>query len=187
MSDTPPAIAHLETYLGTIDPKAGYWGWDRSDGVALQGIAFRDQPRVGATTIVSLRLGHHELCSPRGHVRQELLLACWDEFVCARVAQLLPVVADYALNEHLAYAPGQVCELVEPLLPDSQFDTLLCVRPFLFPQAFAVCEETDPRTEFIWLVPVTPAEAREAAEGFTDELIARWRADRVDLLDWHRE
>ncbi len=187
MSDMPPVLAHLETYFGPIDPKAGYWGWDRSDGVALQGIAFRDRPQVGATTIVSLGLGHHVFHSPRGHVRQELLLTCWDEFASDRVAKLIPIVADYALHEHVAFVPGQVIGPAGPLIPGSGLEALLCVRPFLFPQAFTVCEETDPQTEFIWLVPVTPAEAREAAEGFTDELIARWRADRVDLLDWHRE
>jgi hypothetical protein len=185
MADTPPVIRHIEAHLGRIDPAVGTWRWRRRGRSTLQA-AFRDRPRPGAVTVCSLGVGHHALCSTRGHVRQELLLACWGRFLSAELAGLLTAAAGYALEPHVALSPGQVLGPAGPLIPGSGLEALLCLEPRLHPATLAVCAATEPPTEFVWLVPVTPAEGREAAEGFVSELLARWERDRVDLLDWQR-
>jgi hypothetical protein len=185
MVDTSPVIRHVETHLGLIDPAVGYWAWNRADGSCLQLVAFRNQPRAGATSLCSLGLGHHQFCSPRGHVRQELILTCWDRFVSDDLARLVPVAADYALDGHVALSPGRVLGPAGPLITGSGLQALLCLEPFLHHASFAVCTDTQPATELIWLVPISVDEAREAANGH-GVLLSRWEQEGVDLLDWYR-
>ena len=175
----------MERHLGRIEPQAGHWGFER-EGTRLQILAFRGRPRRGATTLCSLGLSHHELCSPTGHVRQELLVACADQFANDRLARLLPCAADYALVGHTALVPGQVLGPAGPLLPGSDFQALLCLQPFLHAEALFLCRETEPPTEFLWLVPIVPGEAREVASSGVGPLLERWDRDGVDLLDWTR-
>jgi hypothetical protein len=186
MANTPPVIRHIETHLGQMDPKAGHWRWDHADGTLLQVLAFRDRPRKGAMTLCSLGLGHHQFCSPRGHVRQELLVSCWDRFVSARLAGILPVAAQYALDQHVALQPWQVLGPAGPLVPGSAVEALLCLEPLFFPESFAICPSTNPRTEFVWLVPISRQEVAQIQTGRREELLARWESGEADILDWGR-
>jgi hypothetical protein len=186
MNDTPPVIRHIETYLGLVDPKAGHWRWDHADGTLLQAVAFRDRPRKGAMTLCGLGLGHHQFHSPRGPVRQELLVSCWDRFVSARLAGILPIAAQYALDQHAALQPWQVLGPAGPLIPGSALEALLCLQPLLFPESFAVCRDTNPPTEFVWLAPISRQEVADVRSGRGEELLARWERGEVDILDWGR-
>jgi len=186
MDDTPPMIQHVESHLGLIDPKAGVWGWDHADGTLLQVAAFRDRPRKGATALCSLGLSHHQLCSPRGHVRQELFVSCLDRFVSRRLAGILPVAAQYALEQHTALRAWQVLGPAGTLLPDSVLEALLCLEPLLFPESFAICQDTNPRTEFVWLVPISRWEVAEVQAGRGEQLLTRWERGETDILDWDR-
>jgi hypothetical protein len=181
-----PVIRHIERHLGVIDPQAGHWDWDHREGGLLQVIAFRDKPLPGATTLCLLGLSHHELCSPQGHVRQELLLACSDRFVNRRLAGLLPFVANDALEGHTALLHGQVLGPGEPLIPGSGLRALLCLDPFLYPKTLGLCRETQPPTEFIWLVPISEPEVKAVEGEGVDQLWERWQTEGVELLDWFR-
>jgi hypothetical protein len=186
-ADVPPVIRHIEAHLGLIDPQVGLWGWDHRDtGTRLDVHGFRDSPLAGATTLCSTGLSCHELCSPRGHVRQELLLACWDRFVSRRLAGLLAIAASQALQERAALLHGQVLGPSGPLIPGSELQALLCLEPFLFPKTLTVCRDTRPPTDFIWLVPISEPEALEVASAGVSQLIDRWEAEGVQLLDWAR-
>jgi hypothetical protein len=169
-----------------IDPAVGAWSYRQTGRDTIQAVAFRDHPRREAVTVCSLGLGHHTLCSTRGHVRQELLVACWDDQLVPQLVSLLPIVAWDLIGRHVALSHGQVLGPAGPLIPGSGLEALLCLEPFLHPDSFAVCEATDPPTEFLWLVPVTPVEGEEAAAGGVSELLTRWERDGVDLLDWQR-
>lgn len=184
MDDTPPVIRHIEAYLGPVDPKAGLWGWNHADGTLLQVAAFRNGPVSGATTLCTLGLGHHEFCSTRGHVRQELLVAGWDRFAGERLAQLLPVAV--RPDGHTALTPSQVLGPAGPLLPGSQLTAFICMEPHGYPGGLSVCRDTEPATEFVWLVPASAEEAEAVVAGDTRRVVDRWKRERVDLLDWHR-
>jgi hypothetical protein len=185
-ADVPPVIRHIEAHLGLIDPRVGLWGWDHRGGTRLDVHAFRDRPLAGATTLCSFGLSEHEVCSPHGHVRQELLLACWDRFVTPRLADLAAIAANEALEGHTALLHGQVLGPAGPLIPGSELRALLCLEPFLYPDTLAVCRDTEPPTEFIWLIPISEAEAREVASAGARRLMDRWEAEEVQLLDWAR-
>jgi hypothetical protein len=181
-------MRHIEAHFGRINPGLGYWRFPLG-GYWLQVVAYRDQPRRGAATLCSLGLFHHELCSPTGQVRQEVVLAC-DARLAAdgRLACVVPCVAEAVLANRVALVPGQVFGPMGPVIAEvSPLDWLLCLPPKPFPRSFAVCERTDPRTHFTWLVPISADEAAEIRDSNLTSLEHRWEAGRVDLLDWHRK
>jgi hypothetical protein len=188
MATIPPVFGHVEAHLGLIDPSAGYWRFPLG-GYWLQVAAFRDQPRRGAVTLCSLGLWHHELGSPAGRVRHELVLAYADRSGAgARLACLFPCVGEAVLANREAPAPGQVFGPLGPVIAEvSPLEWLLCLPPRPFPRSFAVCEGTEPVTQFTWLVPISAAEAGEVREGHLASVERRWETEGADLLDWHRK
>ncbi len=188
MATIPTVFEHLEAHFGTIDPGAGYWRFPLG-GYWLQVVTFRDQPRPGAITLCSLGLWQHELCSPTGHVRQEMLLACEERLAAdGRLACLFPCVGEAVLTSRVALAPGQVFGPLGPVIAEvSPLEWLLCLPPRPFPPSFAICEGTEPPTHFTWLVPISAEEAGEVRAGNLASLERRWEKEAVDLLDWHRQ
>jgi hypothetical protein len=188
LATTPSVFEHVEAHFGRIDPNAGYWRFPLG-GYWLQVVAFRDQPRLGAITLCSLGLWHHELCSPAGAVRQEMVLACEDRLAAdGRLACLFPCVAETVLASRVALAPGQVFGPLGPVIAEvSPLECLLCLLPRPFPPSFAICEGTEPLTHFTWLVPISAKEAGEVRGGNLASLERRWEKAGVDLLDWHRK
>src|SRR5262249_29834116 len=155
----PPVIEHVEAHLGMIDSGAGYWRFPVG-GYWLQVVAFRNQPRPGAVTLCSLGLWHHELWSPTGQVRQELVLACEERLAAdGRLACLLPCVGEAVLANRVALAPGQIFGPMGPVIAEvSPLEWLLCLAPRPFARSFAVWKGTEPLTQFVWLVPISAGE-----------------------------
>jgi hypothetical protein len=188
MAKVPSVFEHLEAHFGTIDPAAGYWRFPVG-GYWLQVVTFRDRPRPGAVTLCSLGLGNHELSSPTGPGRQEVVLACEERLAAdGRLACLFPCVGEAVLAGRAVLPAGQVFGPLGPVIGEvSPLDWLLCLPPRPFPPSFAVCEGTEPRTHFTWLVPISAGEAEEVRGGNLAELERRWEEVGVDLLDWHRK
>jgi hypothetical protein len=188
MATIPPVVGHVEAHFGSIDPGAGYWRFPLG-GYWLQVVAFRDQPRPGAITLCSLGLWHHELRSPTGQARQEVVLACEDRLAAdGRLACLFPCVGEAVLTSRAALAPGQVFGPLGPVIAEvSPLEWLLCLPPRPFLPSFAVCKGTEPPTHFTWLVPILAEEAGEVRGGNLASLERRWEKEGVDLLDWHRK
>ena len=188
MPTIPSVFGHIEDHFGTIDPAAGYWRFPLG-GYWLQVVTFRDQPRPGAITLCSLGLWQHELCSPTGHVRQEILLGCKDPFAGdGRLACLFPCVGEAVLTSRVALAPGQVFGPMGPVIAEvSPLEWLLCLPPRPFHPSLAVCEGTEPPTHFTWLAPISAEEAGEVRAGNLASLELRWEKEGVDLLDWQRK
>lgn len=188
MSTTPVVIQHVETHLGMIDPDAGYWRFPIG-GYWLQVVAFRNQPRRGVTTLCSLGLWHHELSSPVGNVRQELVMIADEKLVAdGRLACVFPSVAEAILSNHAAIVEGQVFGPFGPVIADvSPLKWLLCLAPKPFAPSFAVCETTDPPTQFVWLAPISRGEVDEVVQGRLSDLVRRWEEGSVNLMDWGRE
>jgi hypothetical protein len=187
MATTPPVFRHLEAHFGRIDSSVGYWRFPLG-GQWLQVVAYRDQPRPGTITLCSLGLFHHELCSPTGHVRQELVLACETGLAAdGRLASLFPCVGEAVLANRMPLVPGQIFGPLGPVIAEvSPLEWLMCLPPRPFPQSFAVCEGTDPVTHFTWLVPISVDEAEEVRDNNLASLEHRWGESGVDLLDWQR-
>lgn len=152
-------------------------------------VAFRDHPRPGAITLCSLGLWQHELCSPAGHVRHEVVLACEGRLAAdGWLACLFPCVGEAVLTSRVALAHGQILGPLGPVIAEvSPMEWLVCLPPRPFPPSFANCEGTEPLTNFTWLVPILAEEAGEVRAGNLASLERRWEKEGVDLLDWHRK
>jgi hypothetical protein len=187
MKTIPPVIEHVETHMGTIDPRAGYWRFPVGRHW-LQVVAFRDQPRPGVTTLCTLGLWHHELAADHGPVRQELMLACENRMVSdGRLACLFPSIAEAVLATHEALPAGRVLGPFGPVMAEvCETEWLLCTEPRPFPPAFAVCAETACPTHFVWLVPISDDEAEQVGHGGFREVELGWEQAGVDPLDWQR-
>jgi hypothetical protein len=186
MDKPKPVPDHIETYLGRIDPTAGYWRWSHSGGDMLQLLCFPECPQTGAKTICTLGLGRHEFCSPKGHTRQELLLAAHDRFICDELAATVASLAMRALEAHVALKFGEVFGPAGPLLPGSTLEAMLCLPPDPYPPSFAVCLETNSPTKFLRLMPISADEASEVRQSGTFNLLRRWKSDGTNLLDLAR-
>lgn len=177
---------HYELHLGIMDPSAGYWKWNRTDGVPLQVIAFSNQPKAGAKTLCTLGVSRHTLHSTAGHVRQELILAVWEKYACPELAATLAIIGEKVLDAHVAVEFGQVFGPAGLLILGSKLEAILCVHPEGFSTEFSVCSKTEPKTELAMLVPITCEEADEVANSGVEDLQLRWKRDGIDLLDMHR-
>lgn len=187
MKTIPPVIEHVETHMGTIDPRAGYWRFPVGE-YWLQVVAFRKQPRPGVTTLCTLGLWHHELAAADGPMRQELMLACDDCMIGdGRMACLFPSIAGAILASGEALPAGRVVGPFGPVMAElCATEWLLCKEPLPFPPAFAVCAETASPTHFVWLVPVSAEEAERIGHGGLREVELDWERQGVDPLDWQR-
>lgn len=184
MTAVPPVFRHIEDHLGTIDPSAGYWNFPIGNGIQV--VAFRNKPRVGAITLCTIGLGGIELCSPAGHVRQELVLAFEDRFPSERLACLFPCVCEWVFANRVALSKGQLLGPFGSILADSPLEALVCMPPLPFSPSFEVCEQTSPPTHFVWLVPISLAEGDEVWNGQLAGLERRWQEKEADLLNWLR-
>lgn len=187
MSELLPIPKHIETHLGVIEPKHGYWRWKRTDGPPLQVLAFPNKPETGVTTLSTLGISQHELCSDAGPVRQELVLAANSQFVCDALVASLAFVAERVLDTHIALKFGEVFGPYGSILPGSKLEALICLPPDIFPASFGVCSSSDPLTQFIWLAPITVAEVKEAKEQGAKQLVRRWENEETDIYDFNRD
>jgi hypothetical protein len=177
---------HYESHLGIMDPSAGHWKWNRADGVPLQVIAFQNQPKAGAKTLCTLGVSRHTLHSIAGHVRQELILATWEQYVCPELAATLAIIGGKVLDAHVSVEFGQVFGPAGPLIPGSNLEAILCVRPEGFSTDLSVCLKTEPATELVMLVPITCEEVAEVENTGAEDLLLKWKRDGIDLLDLNR-
>lgn len=85
---------------------------------------------------------------------------------------------------------GAVVPVGQPWLPGSRCDRLLVSRPYPFPAELATCHVGERRVEFVWLLPITPAErdlkvaeGLEALESRFEEIGLRyWQVDRPSAV-----
>ena len=185
----PPLVRHLEGHLGPLrsgrrlPPPAG-------GGAAppLYVAEFADRPAAGAVTLATLGLSERVLEQEGGDgIRQELLFCFYRRPDQQDLERLLLSVAEELLAGGRALAARSLLGPHGPLLPGVGVEALYATAPVYFPDSLAALREVEPPVVFVWLVPVTAAEAAfiarrggEAFEGLLEEL-------DPDLLDLERE
>jgi hypothetical protein len=181
VSESPPLIAHVERELGPI--MRGLTS-DRTPGIPVAII--EDRPVPGATAYCTLGLSKHCFHSAAGRkFRQELLGCSWHRFDELAPEAILSAVAEELLATHTALVRGEVIGPRGPLVAGSALEALYCSQPVYFSDALATFAGSEPATVFVWLVPISAAEARYVADrgwsAFEDHLVAR-DPDLLDLL-----
>jgi hypothetical protein len=176
---------HIQQTLGPI---LNEWQ-ERLDGSLLPfAIAQLDeQPASHASCFVTMGLSEAELRFPSGNpTRQELVFACERAHASKNVQGLLAAVALERTESGRAFARGDVEGPAGILFPSTNLQALYASLPSYFPDAFARDTTTSPSTHFMWMIPITAAEAsfisREGWNAFEDELVKQ----DPDLLDLNR-
>jgi hypothetical protein len=172
----------------TLGPILKEWE-ERVDGLLLPfAIAQLDaQPASHANCFVTMGLSDAELQFPSGNpMRQELVFACHRAQASRNVQGLLAAVALERTESGCAFARGDVEGPAGFMFPSTNLQALYASLPSYFPDGFSKDTHTSPSTHFMWMIPITAAEASFVARGgwsaFEDELVKQ----DPDLLDLNR-
>jgi hypothetical protein len=99
--------------------------------------------------------------------------------------ELLTSIAHY----HLTGAPLGVDHTVNfgrPWLPGSSCDHGLISLPYLYGPTLEWLKPNDRKIQFLWLIPITPSEARFKKANGVEALETRFEEQRFDYLSSHR-
>lgn len=177
---------HIQQTLGPILKE-----WEeRVDGslVPFAIAQLDEQPASHASCFVTMGLSDAELRFPSGKpTRQELVFACHRAHASKNVQGLLAAVALERTESGRAFARGDVEGPAGFLFPTTSLQALYASLPSYFPDPFSKDTRTTPSTHFMWMIPITAAEAsfvaREGWSAFEDELVKQ----DPDLLDLNRK
>jgi suppressor of fused protein SUFU len=167
---------HLERYLGQI--RRGWSTDSAGQAIPFQVVEFEHGPFDQTAAFATLGLGRqplHSRVSGR-HIQHELVMA-------ARLGgsnSFLPgIVIDCGLAviaSGTALLRGDVIGPRGPIAPGSEMEALYASNPVYFPDGFEVVDDGNGTTVFVWLVPISRAEAEyvrqhgwEAFEQLLDE------------------
>lgn len=100
------------------------------------------------------------------------------------VVEMLAALASVSANPATRLGVGSIVALGRPWATGSHADQLLVLPPYVFGPGFETCELDDQRRVVVlWLVPITPAEARFVRKhGYRafEELMERHGANIID-------
>ena len=100
--------------------------------------------------------------------------------------ETLAMVANFHADPRYGAPEGKVLNIGRPWLDRSACTSLLVSLPYQFGPALERFESNGVRVRFMWLVPITDAEATFALEHGVSALESRLEAARVDTLDADR-
>jgi hypothetical protein len=177
-------INHLEAFLGPI---TGGWIEDATgDRLPFQVVWFDGAPEKDLVTYSTLGLSRHALESPIEIIRQELLVSVHKRFASAQLGSLLSTLGEMVLAEHRPILRGEVLPPRDAIVPGSTLSAFYAAAPVALPEAFAAFEGSEPHTVFVWLVPISAAEAEligsHGGSWFEDQLVEQ----QPDLFDLTR-
>jgi hypothetical protein len=183
MMDLP---AHIEKYLGTLE-----YGWSLKDQVGdIQVVKVSDCPVPGVVAYSTLGMSWTTLPMPGERmVRQELLFAAYDRYPPPKIASFLLTFCKHVLSEKRALLRGDVVGPYRPLISCVAADSIFCTLPVMFNSGLATFSGSEPPTVFVWLIPITNAEAQFVKlHGWNrfEDLLEReqpdfWNLDRAGL------
>jgi hypothetical protein len=177
---SPPLIAHVEQHLGRISR-----GSEASSERGIQAVIVEGHPTPEATSYLTLGLSHHVLAGSSGRqFRQELLGVSYSRFAELNPDANLLTVAHDLLEAHRAALRGEVIGPAGPIVPGSTLDAYYCSLPSYFSDDLATFRGSVPATTFIWLIPISHAEAHYVWEqGWSkfEDLLVEHDSDLLDL------
>lgn len=177
-------IAHLEAFLGPI---RGGWIEDATgDRLPFQVVWFDDAPEKDLATYSTLGLSRHALESSTKTIRQELLVSVDKRFATPQLGSVLSTIGEMLLAEHRPVLRGEVLPPRDAIVPGSRLSAFYAAAPVALPDSFAAFGGTDPHTVFVWMVPISAAEAdligSHGWAWFEDQLVKQ----QPDLFDLRR-
>ena len=119
-----------------------------------------------------------------GYGLELVLLAPTDDKLAVK---LISMVAHLHADARYPLSHGQVLEIGHPWLPGASCDHLLVSLLDAFEPGLEWYSDTERNVRFVWLVPLTAAEAELARRDGLRELRARMSARQVDPAELQRE
>jgi len=104
-----------------------------------------------------------------------------------RHVETLAMVAHYHSFEQHRLAHGAILDLGRPWLEGSTNQHVLVAWPYVLDPRQASCTTALGAVEYLWLVPVSEAEAQLARADGAEKLEERLESSGVNLLDPRRE
>jgi Suppressor of fused protein (SUFU) len=174
---------HIDKYLGVIES-----GWSFKDEVGdVQVVKVLDCPVAGVIAYSTLGMSWTKLAMPGDRmVRQELLLAAYERYPPSKVASFLLTFCKYALSTGRALLRGDVVGPYQPLIPGVAVDSVFCTLPVMFSPGLKTFSASEPHTVFVWLVPITSAEARFIRSNGWNRFEDLLEKDQPDFWDLDR-
>ncbi len=176
--------AHIEHHLG--DPEYVYGV--RAPGHSFNILQFDGVPHFDAVSYVTEGVSSELVLQPSGSARQELVLTVRRAFASDETRRPLGAVAQHILNSKDALIRGEVIDFPTHIVHGTNLSAVCCLAPAIVSKDFWVYAETDPATMFVWLLPLTAAEAALARRLGPDEFEAKLETaqETVDLLNLDR-
>lgn len=97
--------------------------------------------------------------------------------------ETLSMVANYHADPRFRVGPGRVIEIGRPWVDGATCDHLLVSLPYLLGPAFEYLNVLDLSIRFLWLLPVTRAEATYARTHGVEALERVFERAQIDTLD----
>jgi suppressor of fused protein SUFU len=175
----PSFIEHIEEYLGPIQGGTGL-----REGV--QAAWFADCPSPGSTAVMTLGLSHHAFHQAEGpDVRMEMIIA-WHGDAAPSLngaGSVLADICDRIVPAHHAPPRGTVFGPGGRFFPGSEVEALYCSLPTYFSEELAAFDGFPEPFLPIWLVPITPDEARFVREQGWQAFEDLWEEAGADMLN----
>ncbi|WP_309603233.1 suppressor of fused domain protein [Sphingomonas sp.] len=173
---------HLSAFSGgVIDVQ----DWSESNGRAPLGWSLVTMPPSANIPFWTYATAGCWQAEKTCHWRSELVLATADNR--PEHEQLLKMAAFFQLDPHLSIEPDKVLDIGHPWVEGSACTHLLASLPppFAFGEYFE-WPHVSPCTRYIWLMPITPAEADFANEQGVGQLEFLFEKAAIDFTDPHR-
>ncbi len=178
---------HLESYLGTT-----VGGWKNPGGEEWQFsvLCFEGGPVPGTLTHCTLGLSDFTLryCPDCAESRRfELLFVTQESFGDRYIPALLHDIGTKAISQDRAFVRGEVLNLGSNLFPETDIEALYCTSPMHLPEKFSRVETANGDVcLFMWLLPITRAEANLVKEKGWDVFEDKLVEYQPDVFDMYR-
>lgn len=100
--------------------------------------------------------------------------------------ELLAMVTNFHADPAHRLEVGRTINVGRPWMPGSESDHLIVSLPYPYGPQFECCPAGDFHLRFLWLVPITAAEAQFVRQHGYEELEDRFEAAAIDTLDPNR-
>jgi Suppressor of fused protein (SUFU) len=99
----------------------------------------------------------------------------------------LAMVTNFHTDERYRLAVGQTINIGRPWVEGSSCASLLVSLPYPLGSAFEFCDGGEPEIRYLWLVPVTAAEADFLNRNGLEALERRFEEARINAVDANRK
>ncbi len=175
--------AHIERSLGLVNKE---WRSEQNPEIVVSSIY--DTPDDGMTSLVAYSATPKQLLYPdNSPIHQAFIAVATEEAQIDPLAVLVKHFAKTLWSQPTAMPYGFILRGHEDVLNSTGKTAYYVAPPMYFPQAFSFEQDFEPKTLFLWLVPITEKEARYVELNGASKFEAIIQRHDANMLDYQRE